>query len=102
MIRQSLRDEVRAGVQGLKWPPLLPRLWVLPGEVDGRGAARAATAGGGGIAEDMLGGTKLKVLQWNILCDGLSGSHPENGGFVNAPAESLVWDKRRSAVVYGV
>ncbi|CAN0176989.1 unnamed protein product [Ectocarpus fasciculatus] len=35
------------------------------------------------------------MLTWNVLCDGLSGAHPERGGFVYAPEGSLDWEKRR-------
>lgn len=47
---------------------------------------------GGGQA----GGFKsLKVMSWNVLCDGLSGSHPDYGGFLVAPKGCLDWEKRR-------
>lgn len=105
-----LRDEVRVAVQSLKWPPLVARRWEdsLPDAIDDGGAAagkaapdsahvaRRSTSSGdddAGVSHD--GNKRLRVLQWNVLCDGLSGSHPEKGGFVKAPEGSLDWDKRR-------
>lgn len=106
MMRQSLECEVRAAVQGLKWPPLLPRKWVLPSEAGG-GSESAADSGvkptgvhDAAVADAVDGSeevtaARLKVLTWNILCDGLSGSHPKKGGFLNAPEGSLDWNNRR-------
>ena len=104
--------EVSAAVDEFNWPPILGREWMpsdsgSTGGVVGapkvgaleEGGARAGLAsdvaggeGGGGEGE---GGKRLKVLTWNVLCDGLSGSHPEKGGFLMAPEGSLDWDKRR-------
>ncbi|CAN0069212.1 unnamed protein product [Sphacelaria rigidula] len=106
MARQSLEDEVRAAVQGLKWPPLLPRKWILPNDAGGGSEATAnpgveCTGFTNAAVADAVGGleertaTRFKVLTWNILCDGLSGSHPKKGGFLNAPEGSLDWNSRR-------
>jgi mRNA deadenylase 3'-5' endonuclease subunit Ccr4 len=35
------------------------------------------------------------LLQWNVLCDGLSGANPDLGGFVRSPKESLLWEFRK-------
>lgn len=79
-----LHREVRAAVDNLDWPPLASRGWApLP--------AIPLDEGGVGVEE----GKKLKVLSWNVLCDGLSGAHPTRGGFLKAPEGSLDWDKRR-------
>ena len=105
-----LREEVRLAVQSLNWPPLIARGWepLAAGEETGNGVrgvgarvgADAASAGGG--AESGGGGgfrkgvsTRLRVMSWNVLCDGLSGKHPERGGFFMAPEGSLDWEKRR-------
>lgn len=53
---------------------------------------------GGGSVDEHFGLERLKVLTWNVLCDGLSGSHPEKGGFVRAPEESLEWGNRRQVL----
>ena len=60
--------------------PLYPRRWVA-----------APNSGGGG--------TPLRVVQFNILADGLSARHPSNGGFTESPPESLAWDFRRDRLV---
>lgn len=108
--RPSLRDEVRVAIQSLKWPPLVARRWEdsLPGAIDGAAAQEAppdpahvvrgsstSRRDGDDARVSHDGNKRLKVLQWNVLCDGLSGSHPEKGGFVKAPEGSLDWDKRR-------
>lgn len=41
------------------------------------------------------GGHRLRVVQFNVLADGLSALDPELGGFTSAPRESLVWEYRR-------
>jgi nocturnin len=38
---------------------------------------------------------EVSVMQFNLLADGLSGLHPEKGGFVGTPPDSLDWEKRR-------
>eukprot|EP00752_Nemacystus_decipiens_P013469 g11929.t3 len=85
--QSALQLEVRAAVDNLNWPPLASRGWSpLPSTaLDERGAE--------GI--EVGRGKKLKVLSWNVLCDGLSGAHPTRGGFLKAPKGSLDWEKRR-------
>ena len=87
MHQQSvLQREVQAAVDSLNWPPLASRDWSpLP----------ASPLEGGVKGEEVGGGKKLKVLSWNVLCDGLSGAHPTRGGFLKAPDGSLDWEKRR-------
>eukprot|EP00752_Nemacystus_decipiens_P013467 g11929.t1 len=88
--QSALQLEVRAAVDNLNWPPLASRGWSpLPSTaLDERGAE--------GI--EVGRGKKLKVLSWNVLCDGLSGAHPTRGGFLKAPKGSLDWEKRRAKV----
>ncbi len=106
-----LQREVRLAVDALSWPPLVSRSWApLPALAakDPLPEGRAAGAGVGGCAQcdgetgeagegAGVGGEvkRLKVLSWNVLCDGLSGAHPTRGGFLKAPEGSLDWDKRR-------
>ncbi|CAN0178918.1 unnamed protein product [Scytosiphon promiscuus] len=101
-----LRQEVRTAVDSLEWPPLVPRRWrptpalattpCPPGRVGGGGdddggvETSGVGAGAGGGAEK-----RLKLLSWNVLCDGLSGAHPTWGDFLRAPLGSLDWEKRR-------
>ena len=42
------------------------------------------------------GGTRLKVLQWNALADGMSGNCESKGGFTRLPAEWLDWKPRHA------
>lgn len=85
-----LQREVRAAVDNLNWPPLVSRGWApLPAIPSPEGGPEAGD-----------GGKKLKVLSWNVLCDGLSGAHPTRGGFLKAPEGSLDWDKRRCVCMY--
>ena len=42
------------------------------------------------------GGTRLKVLQWNVLADGMSGNCESKGGFTRLPAEALEWKARHA------
>lgn len=81
-----LQREVRAAVDDLNWPPLASRSWAPLG---------AIPLPEGGVEEIVEEGKKLKILSWNMLCDGLSGAHPTRGGFLKAPEGSLDWDKRR-------
>ncbi|CAM9467327.1 unnamed protein product [Ectocarpus sp. 12 AP-2014] len=94
-----LQREVSAAVDGLKWPPLAPRGWAplpaLAAVPSPAGGDAGGSAGGGGSGGGSVGGKTLKILTWNVLCDGLSGAHPERGGFVYAPEGSLDWEKRR-------
>lgn len=96
-LRPSLREEVRTAVQDLDWPPLVSRRWTPSDPVTG--GVETDNHGDGAsdikVVSDFAKGKALTVLQWNVLCDGLSGSHPEKGGFVKSPEESLDWDKRR-------
>ena len=62
--------------------PLYPRRWVAAPGVSSNG-----------------GGARLRVVQFNILADGLSARHPSNGGFTESPPESLAWDFRRDRLV---
>lgn len=88
-----LQREVRAAVTGLNWPPLASRGWSsLPAIPMDEGGVEGGEVGGG---------KKLKVLSWNVLCDGLSGAHPTRGGFLKAPNGSLDWDKRRYDFMFG-
>ena len=96
-----LQREVRAAVETLGWPPLVSRSWApLPvpegaGQAgDGAGARCDGETGGEGAGAGGAG-KRLRVLSWNVLCDGLSGAHPARGGFLKAPEGSLDWDKRR-------
>lgn len=34
-------------------------------------------------------------MQWNMLADGLSGAHPDRGGFICSPVDSLAWSRFR-------
>lgn len=98
-----LADEVRAAVEDLGWPPIVARGWataaVAPsdgGDSDGNTVPDYAASDDVEKEDGMgTGGVTLRVLTWNVLCDGLSGSHPEKGGFLKAPEGSLDWDKRR-------
>ena len=36
-------------------------------------------------------GQPLRVVQFNLLADGLSGMHKEKGGFTESPEGSLDW-----------
>jgi nocturnin len=38
---------------------------------------------------------EVSIMQFNLLADGLSGLHPEKGGFLGTPPEALDWDSRR-------
>lgn len=87
-----LQREVRAAVVDLDWPPLASRGW----------APLPAIPSDEGEVVGVEGGNKLKVLSWNVLCDGLSGAHPTRGGFLKAPEGSLDWDKRRYESVFVV
>ena len=60
--------------------PLYPRRWVAAPGASNNGAP-------------------LRVVQFNILADGLSARHPSNGGFTESPPESLAWDFRRDRLV---
>ncbi|CAM9306325.1 unnamed protein product [Choristocarpus tenellus] len=83
-----LRAEVQGAVERLGWPPLLARDWVT----DDRSGDREMTPG----KVEIKGNTRnLSVLQWNVLSDGLSGDHPNQGGFVRSPPDSLDWQKRK-------
>eukprot|EP00903_Cladosiphon_okamuranus_P017463 g16085.t1 len=82
-----LRREVGAAVDDLSWPPLASRSWAP--------ISTAATPSAERGVDGVEGGKRLKILSWNILCDGLSGAHPTRGGFLKAPEGSLDWDKRR-------
>lgn len=93
--RQSLADEVCSAVDDLGWPGRISRRWTRPGDAGVGSGVEDDDGVFAGEAGGPEGGTKLKVLQWNVLCDGLSGSHPEKGGFVRAPEDSLDWEKRR-------
>jgi hypothetical protein len=44
------------------------------------------------------GSRTLRVLQWNLLADGLSGRHPDKGGF-SSPAACLEWECRRAGIL---
>ena len=44
----------------------------------------------------LLGGTRMKVLQWNVLADGLSGNCEGSGGFTRLPAEFLEFKARHA------
>ncbi|CAB1097311.1 unnamed protein product [Ectocarpus sp. CCAP 1310/34] len=91
-----LQREVSAAVDGLNWPPLAPRGWApLRALAAFPSPAGGDAGGGGGSGGGGERGKTLKILTWNVLCDGLSGAHPERGGFVYAPEGSLDWEKRR-------
>ena len=60
--------------------PLYPRRWIAAPGASNNGAP-------------------LRVVQFNILADGLSARHPSNGGFTESPPESLAWDFRRDRLV---
>lgn len=78
-------------MDNLNWPPLASRGWA---------PLAAIPLPEGGVA-GVEGGKKLKILTWNVLCDGLSGAHPTRGGFLKAPEGSLDWDNRRYEIVFG-
>ncbi len=42
----------------------------------------------------------LRVLQLNVLADGLSGLDPLKGGFIGTPEYSLDWESRRWRLLY--
>lgn len=94
-----LQREVSAAVNGLNWPPLAARGWAplpaLAAFPSPAGGDAGGGGGGGGRGGGGGGGKTLKILTWNVLCDGLSGAHPERGGFIYAPEGSLDWEKRR-------
>lgn len=105
-----LREEVRVAIKSLQWPPLVSRDWesvvTAAGDATTVGGKTNADAGvdpdkGGTKLEDgggdgqASGFKSLKVMSWNVLCDGLSGSHPDYGGFSIAPKGCLDWEKRR-------
>ena len=41
----------------------------------------------------------LRVVQFNILADGLSGKSPRSGGFMHTPPEALEWTYRRDLII---
>lgn len=111
-----LREEVRDAVENLQWPPLVSRDWepVAAAAADAANVGDKANADAGVDPDE--GGTKwegaqpgknegsggrasgfksLRVMSWNVLCDGLSGSHPDYGSFLMAPEGCLDWEKRR-------
>lgn len=47
---------------------------------------------------------ELRVVQFNILADGLSGAHPDKGGFSpqTTPPASLNWEYRRLLIVHEI
>lgn len=49
--------------------------------------------------DDHLSGKKLRVVQFNILADGLSGMDRNKGGFTESPVDSLAWEYRRGRIV---
>ncbi|CAM9698954.1 unnamed protein product [Discosporangium mesarthrocarpum] len=85
----ALKDEVREAVGGLQWPQLLVREWVTTHCRDEGSAGTGSTFEAGAMSRS------VSVLQWNVLCDGLSGKHPQKGGFVMSPPDSLDWEKRK-------
>jgi len=44
-------------------------------------------------------GQPLRVVQFNLLADGLSGMHKEKGGFTESPEGSLDWEYRRGRIL---
>ena len=46
-------------------------------------------------SSDTSPGAPLRVVQFNVLADGLSGRDTKLGGFDSAPKESLKWEARR-------
>jgi nocturnin len=42
---------------------------------------------------------KLRVLQYNVLGDGLSGLRSDLGGFFRADKQNLLWDHRRNLIL---
>jgi hypothetical protein len=45
------------------------------------------------------GSRTLRVLQWNLLADGLCGRHPDKGGFTSSPPDCLEWKCRRAGIM---
>jgi mRNA deadenylase 3'-5' endonuclease subunit Ccr4 len=54
------------------------------------------------IANNDGNGTRLRVLQFNMLADGLSGLRPDQGAFSRVVGTELLWDRRREQILQEV
>ncbi|EDO34680.1 predicted protein [Nematostella vectensis] len=46
-------------------------------------------------------GSPFRVMQWNVLADGLSGSSPTSN-FIKCPSEALSWSTRKQRLIQGI
>jgi len=80
--KEQLRNEVKEALKG--WPELCRRWWIPVSSSIQLGNQHEF---------------RFTVMQWNTLSDGLSGLHPNRGGFILAPFESLEWKHRRYRIL---
>lgn len=92
-------------------PPTRPFIPLVPLNIEGSGDS----TGGGTIdslpvsipaastqAEEFFVHGELKVLQFNMLADGLSGQRPDLGAFSRVQPQDMTWQSRRDKLLYEV
>ena len=81
--------------------PTARRFLPLPGSYalkkDGRAAPTATNTAGTSTSNVVL-----RVLQFNVLADGLSGLRPDLGGFNRVTGEVLRWDRRKEQLIHEI
>jgi len=75
--------------------PAARRFLPLPGSY-------ALKQDGRGTSSNSNSNVVLRVLQFNVLADGLSGLRPDLGGFNRVTGEVLRWDRRKEQLIHEI